>query len=394
MIYLDYAATTPTRPEVIEAMAPYWTEQSANPSSIHSPGLSANQALDKARKTVARALHCPADHRVVFTSGGTESNNMALKGLAFGLKPRGQHLITTRMEHSAILEPMAWLESQGWAVTYLPVNHEGFIDPDDLRRALSSDTVLVSLMHGNNEVGTLQDLTTLAAITHEAGALFHTDAVQTVGKLPLSITELGVDALSASAHKFYGPKGVGFLTLSPQAQAVMTPLGHGGGHEFGFRSGTPFVPGIVGAATALSLALEELPTLLPQERQLQAWLMASISERFPQARLNGPSDVERRVPGNVNFSFAPMEGEALVLRMDMHGVAVSSGSACQSSKLSGSHVVHALGATPAQANGTVRFSLGRTTTMADLEAVVAALVRVLDGAGYTKLTSPVAMAQV
>ncbi|MCA9788281.1 MAG: cysteine desulfurase [Cyanobacteria bacterium HKST-UBA05] len=386
MIYLDYAATTPTHPEVVEAMAPYLTQIWGNPSSLHQVGLAAHAALESARQSLARQVGLLDESGLVFTSGGTESNNLAIKGVAGALQHKGRHLVTAATEHAAVLEPMRALAKAGWTVTELPVTVDGRVELATLRAALRPDTVLVSLMHGNNEVGTLQDIATLAATARAAGVLFHTDAVQTVGKHAVDMAELGVDLLSASAHKFYGPKGMGFLAVNMQTCPNLVSLLDGGGHEGGRRSGTQNVAGAVGMAKALALAEADRASTTTRLQALQARLWDGLVEISRQTGadmvLNGPAILTDRVVGNLNVSLPPYQSEALLLKLDMAGIAVSAGSACHSSQLHGSHVVRALyeGRQPdarvsALASSALRFSLGRLTTADEIEAVLAQMDR-------------------
>ncbi len=381
-IYMDNAATSQMLPEVTEAMQPYLGAIYGNPSSLHTAGKQAAKAMAQARAQIAQYLNVASSEEIIFTHGGTESNNMVFKGITEALINKGRHVITSVIEHPAVLEPCAWLEQKGWQVTYLPVNAEGFVSPNTLSEAIRPDTVLISVMHGNNEMGALQPIEALGALARERGILFHTDAVQTVGKLPLNLQNMPVDLLSCSAHKLHGPKGVGFLYASANAHEHLRPLLHGGGQEGGYRSGTENLAGIVGMAKALKLAIEGIPGHTQAIQAMQKRLIQGIMDIAPQARLNGPLDENLRVPGNLNFSFAPVEGEALVLRFDLEGICVSSGSACHSGQLNGSHVLNAMGCTDDEAKSTVRFSLSHTNTLAEVEAVLAALPRVLQRAGY------------
>lgn len=370
-IYLDYAATTPVEPRVLEAMRPFLEDSWGNPSSLHVWGRQARKALDAARATVARCLNAMPEE-IIFTSGATEADNMAIFGLAKVLEAKGKHIITSVIEHPAILNPCQVLEKQGWQVTYLPVDGEGFISLDDLKAALRPETVLVSLIHGNNEIGTIQDLQAIGSLLRERGILFHTDAVQTVGKIPVDLAALPVDYLSLSAHKIYGPKGVGALYVRPGCPKP-APLLIGGGQEDDFRSGTENLPGIAGLAMALQVATDMLPDESLRLRALQEKFIQAVQAAIPDAVLNGPRDVEKRVPGNVHFSFPPGEGEAMVLRLDLKGIAVSSGSACHSAVIEPSRIVKALGKSDEIGRATLRFSLGRHTTQADLDRVLAVL---------------------
>jgi len=382
VIALDFAATTPVKPEVAEAMAPYLSECFYNPSSVYRGGKQAQKALTQSRTQIAEALGADTPEQIRFTGCATESNNTVLKGLAWGLSPRGRHIITCATEHPSILEPLRWLKTQGFTVTELMPDENGFVSSEQLSRALQPDTILVSLMHGNNEVGTIQDIAALTQVTQPRGILFHTDAVQTLGKIAVDWQALGVDALSGSAHKLYGPKGVGILALSERAQQAMVPLLHGGGQEFDLRSGTQNVAGAVGMAKALTLARLEQDETAARLQKLVQRLYTGIVDVAPQALLNGPSDWARRLPGNLNMSFPPATGEALVLRFDLAGIYVSSGSAChQGEALVGSHVLEALGADAARAQSSIRFSLGRDTTETEIDAVLTALPGILSRAG-------------
>lgn len=392
LIYLDHAATTPLRSEVLDAMQPFLQSVYGNPSSLYRLGREANKAIVAAKESIAACLSVASPDDLIFTAGGTESNNLALKGVAFGLAHRGKHIITSQIEHPAILEPCAWLATQGFEITYLPVDAEGFVNPADLAAALRPDTILVSIMHGNNEIGTLQPIGVLGDLARQNGTLFHTDAVQTVGKLAMDLTALPVDLVSVSGHKLYGPKGVGLLYANEAVRTVLMPLLHGGGQQQGFRSGTENVAAIVGLAKALALATAERAQTVSHLRALQQQLIAGIREIAPQAKLNGPQYPEHRVPGIVNVSFSPVEGEALVLRMDLEGIAVSSGSACHSGQLNASYVVMATGVDETAAKSTLRFSLGKDTTATEIDAVLTALPRVLVRTGY--LGQPHASASV
>ncbi|WP_373533495.1 cysteine desulfurase family protein [Vampirovibrio sp.] len=370
-VYMDHAATTPLDPLVLEAMLPYWQERFGNPSSLHRWGREARQALQASRQTLANALGCQPGE-IYFTSGATEANNLAILGLGPVLKSKGRHLITTQIEHAAIASPCQWLESQGWEVTWLPVDAEGFVSPESLLAALRPDTALVSIIHGNNEIGTVQDIQKLGALLGAHNVLFHVDAVQTVGKLPLTLSALPVDYLSFSGHKIYGPKGIGALYVRegcplPVAQVM------GGGQELSVRSGTENLAGIVGMAKALERCVQNLSVETPRLQDLQAQLIQAVELAVPDAILNGPRNLTQRVPGNVHFSFPPAEGEALVLHLDLKGIAVSSGSACHSAVIEPSRVVQALGKSEAIAKATVRFSLGRDNTAADVQRVATVL---------------------
>jgi cysteine desulfurase len=367
-LYLDHAATTPLRPEALEAMLPFLRETFANPSSIHQGGQVAARALTAARRTVADALGARPSE-IVFTSGGSEADSLAIAGV-LALSPAPMHLITSAAEHHAVLHAAQAARRAGHRVTILPVDREGFVEEDALRAALDDgQPALVSIMHGNNEIGTLNDIARLAAVAHERGALFHTDAVQTVGHVAVDVRTLGVDLLSLSAHKFEGPKGVGALYV--RTGVAIAPLVHGGGQEGGRRAGTENVPGIVGMAAALRLAVTECEAVRLQVAELRDRLVEQLTAGIPDCALNGPR--ERRLPNNVNLRFDGIEGDALVVGMDLAGIEISTGSACSSGSLAPSHVLTAIGLSPAQARSSIRISLGRTTTQADVERVIAAL---------------------
>ncbi|MGQ9928661.1 MAG: cysteine desulfurase family protein [Chloroflexaceae bacterium] len=367
-IYLDHAATTPLDPRVLEAMLPYLTEHYGNPSSIHRQGRAALQALDDAREQVALVLGC-SRREVIFTSGGSESINLAVKGAALARRSAGAqaHLIVSAIEHHAVLHAAKYLQQQhGFEVTLLPVDEGGLVRPDDLRAALRPDTALVSVMYANNEIGTIQPIAELGAICREASVPLHTDAVQAAGMLPLDVEALKVDYLSLTAHKFYGPKGVGVLYA--RRGAPLLPQINGGAQERRRRAGTENVAGIVGLAVALTLAEERRPTATERIRPLRERLIDGLLAAVPDSWLNG--DRLQRLPGNANLGFAGIEGESLLLLLDQAGICASSGSACTSGSLEPSHVLLALGLSPAAANASVRFSLGHGITEADITYVL------------------------
>ncbi len=372
-IYLDHAATTPVDPAVVEAMLPYFTEKYGNPSSIYAPAREARKAMDWARDTVAQILGAsPAE--IVFTSGGSESDNLALKGVAFANRRKGNHIITTQIEHHAILHACEYLEKRfGFRITYVPVDHHGVVDLDALRRALTPDTILVSIMYANNEVGTIQPIQEISRIVKTQGVLFHTDAVQAGGSLDLNVDKLGVDMLSLSAHKFYGPKGVGVFYV--RKGTSYWPQQHGGGQERGRRAGTENTAGIVGLATALKLAYEDLPAHNGQVARLRDKLIAGIS-RIQGAHLTGhPTN---RLPNNASFVFDYVEGESILLGLDMLGIGASSGSACTSASLEPSHVLKAMGVPIEQAHGSLRLTAGKGNTEEDVDRVVEVLPGIIE----------------
>lgn len=359
-VYADHGATTPVDPAVAQAMLPYFSEAFGNPGSIHAWGQQAREAVDRAREIVARALGArPAE--IVFTGGATEADNFAVVGAALAGEPRGRHIVTTQVEHHAVLEPCRFLETRGFEVTYLPVDRTGRVDPADIRRALRDDTILVSVMHANNEIGTLQPVGEIAEAARARGIVVHTDAAQTVGILSTDVDRLGVDLLSVSAHKRYGPKGVGALYV--RKGTPLARVQHGGAQERGRRGGTENVPGIVGFGEAMRIAAGMMAEEAGRLAALRDRLAAGLA-RIEGAHLNG-HPVER-LPGTVSVSFEGADSEALLMALDLAGVAASSGSACTSGSLEPSHVLRAIGLPAAVAKGTLRLSLGRTTTDADV----------------------------
>lgn len=374
-IYLDHAATTPVDPLVLEAMLPYLQGQFGNPSSLHFWGREARKALEAARASIAENLGCQPEE-LYFTSGATEADNLAVIGVVEARKQQGRHLITTTIEHAAIATACESLESKGWDISWLPVTEEGFVTPETLLAAIRPDTVLTSIIHGNNEIGTIQDIQALGELLKARHIPFHVDAVQTVGKLPFNLAALPVDYLSLSGHKIYGPKGIGALYVRNGAP-LPAPLIVGGGQENNVRSGTENLAGIVGLAKALEIATEGMSRETKRLQHLQAQLIDTIQAIAPDAILNGPADVSKRVPGNVHFSFPPGEGEALVLHFDLKGIAVSSGSACHSEAIEPSRIVKALGKSEAIAKATIRFSLGKSSTEADIQRIAEVLPGIL-----------------
>ena len=369
-IYMDHAATTPVDERVVAAMLPYFTEKFGNPSSIHRAGRAALEALDDARETVAAALGANRKE-IIFTGGGSEADNLAVKGVALAQRQagRGTHVITSAIEHHAVLHAVEYLETLGFETTVLPVDGGGLVRPDDLRAAIRPDTVLASIMYANNEIGTIQPLAELGAICRERGVPLHTDAVQAAGALPLDVSALNVDLLTLAAHKFYGPKGVGALYV--RRGTPLLPQVNGGGQERRRRAGTENVAGIVGLAAALRLAEEGRAEYAGRCAALRDRLIAGLLERVPDAYLNGHPT--RRLPNNANLAFEHVEGESVLLLLDQAGVAASSGSACSSGSLEASHVLTALGLPYERAIGSVRFTVGRSTTTADVDYVVESL---------------------
>ncbi len=367
-IYMDHAATTPVDSEVAAAMKPYLSNSFGNASSLHSFGQDAKEAMEESRAAIARAIGAEADS-IIFTSGGTESDNMALKGVL----RKGDHLITSTIEHHAILHTAQFLESQGVQATYLKVDKHGMANPADVEAAIRPNTRLVSIMHANNEIGTIEPVAEIGKICKNHGILFHTDAVQTFGKLPIDVDKMNTDMLSASAHKLYGPKGTGLLYL--RSGTKITPLLHGGGHERGMRSGTENVAGIVGFAKATGLAVKGMENENERLKRLSERLCKMVLQ-IPDSHFNGHPT--KCLPGINNFRFSGIEGESLVIHLDMTGVAASTGSACSSRSLEPSHVLMAIGLKHAEAHGSLRLSLGKGNTAADVNYVAGVLPEIVE----------------
>jgi cysteine desulfurase len=360
-VYADHGATTPVDERVLAAMLPYFSERFGNASSIHAWGQEAREAVDRAREQVARAIGATPSE-IVFTSGATESDNFAALGAAFANESRGRHLVTTTVEHHAVLEACRFLESRGYEVTFVPVDRDGRVNPDDVRAAIRDDTILISVMHANNEIGTVEPIAAIGRLARERGVLMHTDAAQTVGILPVHVDELFVDLLSISAHKRYGPKGVGALYVRKGARVAR--IQHGGSHERNRRAGTENVAAAVGFGEAMRIALDSMEEEAARLQVLRDRLAQGLA-RIDGTRLNG--SLTDRLPGNVNLSFEGADSESLLMALDFRGVAASSGSACTSGSLEPSHVLSAIGLPPEIAKGTVRFSLGRATTVAEVD---------------------------
>ncbi|MCF2969613.1 cysteine desulfurase [Synechococcus sp. Nb3U1] len=367
-LYFDHSATTPPRPEVIEAMQVAMRESWGNPSSLHGWGERATMAMERARQQVADLLNCEPES-LLFTSGGTESNNLALFGVAQGHRTP-QHLIVSSIEHSSVENAARQLQAQGWQVTRLPVNHFGVVDPEQLKSALQSNTVLVSILHGQNEVGSLQPIAELGRLCREAGVLFHSDCVQTVGRIPLDLSELPIDMLSLSGHKLYGPQGVGALYLRPGVE--LRPLLRGGGQERRLRSGTQGIPGIVGLGVAAALAAEELAAETERLRSLQRQLGQAL-QGVPGLIPTGPQDQQQRLPHHLSYCIDRIPGNVLVTAMSRQGIGISAGSACSSGQLIPSRILLAMGYSEAEALGAIRLSLGKATTAAAVEYVARCL---------------------
>jgi len=363
-IYVDNAATTQVDEAVIEAMLPYMRSKYGNASSLHLFGREAYQGLEKARQQVADLLNA-STKEIIFTSGGTESDNLAIKGIAHKLKEKGKHIITSNIEHPAVIEACQALASQGFEITYLPVDPYGIIDIDILRTSIKKETILISIMHGNNEIGTIEPIQEISEIAHEKEIIFHTDAVQTVGKIPLDMKKMNIDLLSISAHKIYGPKGVG--ALFKKEGVILEPLIHGGGHEQGFRSGTENVVGTVGLGKAAELSRSRMLEDSKKMSIMRDNLIEKVTTEIEESYLNGHPKF--RLPNNAHFRFSGIEGESLLLSLDEKGIAASTGSACSSKKLLPSHVLMALGLNEVQAHGSLRISLGRNSEEKDIEYI-------------------------
>ncbi|PIU21514.1 MAG: cysteine desulfurase NifS [Candidatus Diapherotrites archaeon CG08_land_8_20_14_0_20_34_12] len=368
-IYLDNAATTALSPKVFEAMKPYLQNLCGNASSMHSEGMQAKQALEEARARIAQKINANPT-RLFFTSGGTESNNWALKGFALANKDRGNHIIVSSIEHDSVLEPAAWLAKQGFKVSYLKVDSNGFVDLQDLQNQIVEKTLLVSVIHANNEIGTIQDIEKIAAICHSRNVFFHTDACQSFMKCRIDVEKQGIDMLTINGHKIYGPKGIGALYVKQGIKIV--PLLHGGGHELGLRSGTENVPSIAGFAEATEIITEKD---VERMQKLRDYMIDRISNEIRETILNGP--VNNRLCNNVNIIFKRIEGESILLRLNALGIAVSTGSACSSHSLKPSHVLLAIGVKPELAHGSIRFSLGIETTKEDIDYTVDCVKKVV-----------------
>jgi len=371
-IYLDYAATTPTHPEVVEAMLPYFSDAFGNPSSIHSFGQEAKAVMEEARDKIA-ALIGARSEEIVFTSGGTEADNFAVKGIAWANEGKGNHIITTAIEHHAVVESCKFLERRGFEITYLPLDSYGVVNPEDVKKTITDKTILISVIHASNEVGTIEPVAEIGEIARERGVSFHTDAVQTVGHIPVNVDELGVDLLAMSAHKLYGPKGVGALYIRKGTKII--PFMHGGEQERRRRASTENVPGIVGLGKAAEMAQREMDEEGKRLITLRDKLITGLCQRIDHIRLNGhPS---QRLPNNVHVSIEFVEGESMLLNLDLEGIAASTGSACSSGSLEPSHVLLAMGLSHELAHGSLRFTLGRDSTEEDIERVVEVLPQIV-----------------
>ena len=360
-IYLDYAATTPVDKRVLEEMKPYFSEKYGNASSLHSLGTEAKRALEEAREKVASVIKANPKE-IIFTSSGTESNNTALKGVAFANRDKGKHIITTPIEHDCVLNSARWLKKQGFDVDFIPVDKYGLVDLEKLEELIRKDTILISVMHANNEIGTIEPIKEIGKIAKEHDVYFHTDAAQSYGKIDIDVKKMNIDLITANAHKIYGPKGVGALFIREGVK--IDPLLHGGGHEFGLRSSTENVAGIVGFGKAAELAKKEMRGESERLIKLRNTLIENIL-KIDDCWLNGHPD--KRLPNNANFSFRFIEGESLVMYLDMQGICASTGSACSSKSLEPSHVLTAIGLKPEEAHGSLRLTTGRFTTKEDID---------------------------
>jgi cysteine desulfurase len=379
-VYMDHSSTTAVDPAVTEAMLPYFSEKFGNPSSLYTIGRQARKAIEEARQRVADLIGAKKEE-IIFTGSGTESNNLAIKGLAFKNRKKGDHIITSSIEHHAVLHACKYLETQGFKVTYLPVSREGLVNPADVEKAITAKTILLTIMHANNEIGTLQPVEEIGKIAKEKNIPFHTDAVQTAGKIPVNVEAFGVSLLSMSAHKMYGPKGVGALYI--RKGTFIEPQLHGGGHERNLRSSTENVPGIVGFGKACELAKQRLPDEM-KIADMRDRLIKGILE-IKDSYLNGHPT--KRLPGNANFRFSYIEGESMILNLDMKGVSASTGSACSSTSLEPSHVLLAIGLKPEEAHGSLRLTLGRGNTQEDVDYVVSVLPEIVN---KLRMISPLA----
>lgn len=372
LIYLDHAATTATRPEVVEAMLPYFTESYGNASSVYDFAAKSKKAIQHARKVIGDTLGVP-EQDIYFTAGGSESDNWAIKGVAEAYCSKGKHIITSKIEHHAVLHTCQYLEKHGYEVTYLDVDENGLIKPEDLEAAIRPDTILISIMFANNEIGTIEPIQELGAIAHKHNIIFHTDAVQAFGQISIHADEMNIDMLSASGHKLNGPKGIGFLYIRKGLK--VGPFIHGGAQERRRRAGTENLPGIVGLGKAVEIAVATMEERAAKEIELRDYLMERVMQEIPYTRINGSKT--KRLPGNVNFSFQFIEGESLLIMLDMEGICASSGSACTSGSLDPSHVLLAIGLPHEIAHGSLRLTLGEDNSKEDIDFVIEQLKRIV-----------------
>lgn len=380
MIYLDNAATTRTAPEVVEAMLPYFTEYYGNASTIYRFGEKSREAVTAARDTIAKAIGAKTEE-IYFTAGGSEADNWALKATAEAYESKGKHIITSKIEHHAILHTCEYLEKHGYEITYLDVDENGLISLDELEKAIRPDTILISIMFANNEIGTIEPIAEIGKIAHAHGVLFHTDAVQAFTQVPINVDEMNIDMLSTSGHKLNGPKGIGFLYIRKGVK--IRSFVHGGAQERKRRAGTENVPGIVGFGKAVELAVASMEERTGRETKLRDHLIERIEKEIPYSRLNG--DRQKRLPNNVNFCFRFIEGESMLIKLDMAGICASSGSACTSGSLDPSHVLLAIGLPHEIAHGSLRLTLGADTTLEDVDRTVDELKKIIE---YLRSMSP------
>jgi cysteine desulfurase len=361
-IYLDYAATCPVDKKVFKKMKPYFTEKFANESSMHSLGNKVREEVEEAREQILKKINA-TNHKLIFTSGGTESNNLAIKGIAYSYKQKGKHIITTNIEHDCVLNTVKFLEKEGFEIEYLNVDKEGFINLEELLKKIRKDTILVSIIHGNNEIGTLQDLKEIGKICKEKNVFFHTDACQSFCKTEIDLTKQNIDLITINAHKIYGPKGVGGLVIKNGIK--LTPLLHGGGHEYNLRSGTLNVPGIIGFAESTKvISKKDIENMI----KVRDYIITNVLKEIKTARLLGPK--EKRLCNNISFLFDFIEGESILLHLDLKKIEVSTGSACSSHTLETNHVIKAIGIDKDNANGMVRITLGKETTIKDADILI------------------------
>ena len=371
--YLDYAATTPVDPRVLKAMLPYFTEKFGNSISLHSFGQEAKKALEKNRLIMAKALNAKDKNEIIFTSSATESNNLAIKGIAFANQNKGKHIIISSIEHSCVLNSAQWLEKQGFKVTKIKVDKYGLIDPKEIEKAIRKDTILVSIIHANNEIGTIEPIEEIGKICEKKKVYFHTDAVQSFAKVPIDVQKMKIDLLTASSHKLYGPKGAALLYIKKGTK--IEPLIHGGGHEFGLRSSTVNIPAIVGFGKAVEICEKEMKKESKRQIKLRDKLINGVLKKIPDSYLNGHP--KKRLPNNTNFWFAYVEGESIIMDLNSYGIAASTGSACSSEKLEPSHVLLACGLRPEQAHGSLRLTMGRWTKEQDINYLLKILPKTI-----------------
>ena len=371
-IYMDYAATTPVDPRVVKAMLPYFTKKFGNTMSLHSFGQEAKAALEESREVVANLIGAKPNE-IIFTSSATESNNLALKGIAFANKEKGRHIVISSVEHPCIMESAKWLERQGFRITRLPVDKYGLINPEDVKKTIKKETILVSAIHASNEIGNIEPIKEIGKICKEKGVYFHTDAVQSFGKIPINVNKMNIDLLSASSHKMYGPKGAACLFIREGIK--IEPILHGGGQEVGLRSSTVNVPAIVGFAKACEISKKEMKKEGERVTKLRDKLIKGVLEKIPDSYLNGHP--KKRLPNNANFWFKFVEGESIVIQLDLLGIAASTGSACSSVKLEPSHILLAIGLKPEEAHGSLRLTLGRWTKEKEINYLLKVLPQII-----------------